>query len=95
MVCDSADVTLRLRGRQAGFFKTGLVITPHGRDFEYRASGGTMKTGMAPDLALQQLHLLVTREWLTLYNLELAPNPESQGRIRVKGQAGLKQDKSL
>ena len=95
VVCDSADVTWRLRGRQAGFFKTGLVITPHGRDFEYRASGGTMKTGMAPDLALQQLHLLVTREWLTLYNLELAPNPESQGRIRVKGQAGLKQDKSL
>ena len=54
-----------------------------------------MKTGMAPDLALRQLHLLVTKERLTLYDLELAPNRESQGRIRVKGQAGLKQDKSL
>jgi hypothetical protein len=95
VVCDSADVTWRLRGRQAGFFKTGLLITPHGRDFEYRASGGTMKTGMVPDLALRQLHLLITKELLTLYDLELAPNVESQGRIRVKGRAGLKHDKSL
>jgi hypothetical protein len=95
VVCDSADVTWRLRGRQAGFFRTSLLITPYGRDFEYRASGGTMKTGMAPDLALWQLHLLITKELLTLYDLELAPNRESQGRIRVKGQAGLKQDKSL
>jgi hypothetical protein len=95
VVCDAADVTWRLRGRQAGFFKTKLLITPHGRDFEYRASGGVMKTGMVPDLALRQLHLLITKELLELYDLELAPNPESEGRIRVKGQAGLKQDKSL
>jgi hypothetical protein len=95
VVCDSADVTWQLRGREAGFFKTGLLITPHGRDFEYRATGGTMKTGMVPDLALIQMHLLITRELLTLHDLELAPNQESEGRIRVRGQAGLKQDKSL
>jgi hypothetical protein len=95
VVCDSADVTWRLRGRQAGFFKTRLLITPHGRDFEYRASGGTMKTGMVPDLALRQLHLLITKELLTLYDLQLAPDPESEGRIQVKGQAGLKHDESL
>lgn len=60
-----------------------------------RATGGTMKTGMVPDLALIQMHLLITRELLTLHDLELAPNQESEGRIRVRGQAGLKQDKSL
>ena len=95
VVCDAADVTWQLRGRKAGFFQTRLLVTPHGRDFEYRASGGTMKTGMVPDLALRQVHMLVTKELLTLYELELAPDSESEGRIRVKGQAGMKQDKSL
>jgi hypothetical protein len=95
VICDSADVTWQLCGRQAGFFKTRLLITPHGRDFEYRASGGTMKTGMVPDLTLRQLHLLITKELLTVYDLQLAPSPESEGRIQIKGQAGLKQDKSL
>jgi hypothetical protein len=95
VVCDSADVTWQLRGRQAGFFRTKLLITPHGRDFEYRASGGMMKTGLAPDLTLRQLHLLITKEELTLYDMELAPNLKSEGRIRVTGRAGLKEDKSL
>jgi hypothetical protein len=95
VVCDAADVTWQLRGRKAGFFQTRLLITPHERDFEYRASGGTMKTGMVPDLALRQLHMLITKELLTLYELELAPDSKSEGRIRVNGQAGMKQDKSL
>ena len=80
--CDAADVTWKLRGRKAGFFQTRLLITPHGRDFEYRASGGTMKTGMVPDLALRQIHLLITKELLKLYELELAPRIE-----RAKGES--------
>jgi hypothetical protein len=95
VVCDLADVTWKLRGRKAGFFQTRLLITPYGRDFEYRANGGVMKTGMVPDLALRQTHLLITKEWLTLYELELAPSPESDGRIRVTGHAGMKEDKSV
>jgi hypothetical protein len=95
VVCDEADVTWRLRERKAGLFKTRLLITPYGRDFEYRANGGMMKTGMAPDLALLQVHMVVTKELLTLYELELAPDPKSEGRIRVKGQAGMKENKSL
>jgi hypothetical protein len=95
VVCDAADVTWQLLGRKAGFFQTRLLITPHERDFEYRASGGTMKTGMVPDLALRQLHMLITKELLTLYELELSPDSKSEGRVRVNGQAGMKQDKSL
>ena len=33
-----------------------------------------MKTAVVPDLVLRQLHLLITKELLTLYELELAPN---------------------
>jgi hypothetical protein len=95
VVCDSADVTWQLRGRKAGFFQTYLLITPYGRDFEYHAEGGVMKTGMVPDLVLRQLHLLITKELLTLYELELAPSAKSNGRIRVSGWAGMKDDKSL
>jgi hypothetical protein len=95
VVCDSADVTWQLRGRKAGFFETHLLITPYGRDFEYRAEGGVMKTGMVADLVLRQLHLLITKELLTLYDLELAPGAKSSGRIRVHGWAGMKNDKSV
>jgi hypothetical protein len=48
-----------------------------------------------PDLVLRQLHLLITKELLTLYELELAPSAKSNGRIRVSGWAGMKDDKSL
>jgi hypothetical protein len=95
VVCDSADVTWQLRGRRAGFFQTQLLITPYGHDFEYHANGGVMKTGMVPDLVLRQLHLLITKELLTLYGLELAPSAKSSGRIRVSGWAGMKNDKRL
>jgi hypothetical protein len=95
VICHPADVTWRLRGRQAGFFKTRLLITPYGRDFEYRATGGTLKTGMLPELALRQLHLVITKELLTVHDLELAPDPESEGRIHARGRAGLKNDKSV
>ncbi|HEU4678026.1 MAG TPA: hypothetical protein VFS35_00805 [Terrimicrobiaceae bacterium] len=95
VTCESADVTWQLRGRKAGFFQTRLLITPYGRDFEYRASGGTLKTGMLPELSLVQTHLVITRELLTLHQLELAPGPKSEGRIRVTGQAGMRDDKSV
>ena len=48
-----------------------------------------MKTGMVPDLALRQIHLLITKELLKLYELELAPDRESEGRIQVN-EAGQK-----
>jgi hypothetical protein len=95
VVCESADVTWQLRERKAGFFQTHLLITPHGRDFEYRAKGGVLKTGIVPDLVLRRTHLVITKELLTLHELELAPGPESEGRIRVKGQAGMKEDKRV
>jgi hypothetical protein len=95
VTCESADVTWQLRGREAGFFQTQLLITPYGRDFEYRASGGTLKTGMLPELTLVRTHLVITKELLTLHELELAPGPKSEGRIRVTGQAGMRDDKSV
>ncbi len=95
VTCESADVTWQLRGRKAGLFQTRLLITPYGRDFEYRASGGTLKTGMLPELTLVRTHLVITKELLTLHELELAPGPKSEGRIRVTGEAGMRDDKSV
>jgi hypothetical protein len=47
-----ADVTWRFRGEKGGFFGTDLVITPHGRDFNYQASGGTFKDGADSEFAI-------------------------------------------
>jgi hypothetical protein len=46
-------------------------------------------------LTLVRTHLVITKELLTLHELELAPGPKSEGRIRVTGQAGMRDDKSV
>ena len=92
---EPADVTWKLRNEKGGFFGTRLLITPHGRDFEYQATGGTMKGPLIPDLPLRHTHLLITKTLLTLYKLDLAAGPESDGFIQAEGTAGTGEDKSV
>jgi len=92
---EPADVTWRFRNEKGGFLGTRLLITPHGRDFEYRANGGTMKLALIPDLPLRRTHLLITKKLLTLYTLELAAGPASDGLIHAEGTAGTGEDKSV
>ena len=92
---EPADVTWRFRNEKGGFFGTRLLITPHGRDFEYQATGGTLKGALIPDLPLRHTHLLITKTLLTLYELDLAPGPESNGFIHAEGTAGTREDKSI
>ncbi|PYK67476.1 MAG: hypothetical protein DME45_10090, partial [Verrucomicrobia bacterium] len=63
---EPADVTWRFRGEKGGFFGTRLVITPHGRDFNYQATGGTLKMALIPNLQLRDTHLLITKKLLSL-----------------------------
>jgi hypothetical protein len=95
VVSEPADVTWQFRNEKGGFFGTRLLITPHGRDFEYQATGGTMKGALIPDLPLRHTHLLITKTLLTLYELDLAPGPGSDGFIRADGTAGTREDKSV
>ena len=95
---ESANVTWQFRGERAGFFGTRLLITPHGRDFEYRATGGTLKMALIPDLYLRHMHLLITKTLLTLYDLDLAPGAlaaASDGSIHGAGGVGIGKDKSV
>src|SRR5687768_93750 len=92
---EPADVTWKLRNEKGGFFGTRLLITPHGRDFEYRATGGTMKGPLIPDMPLRHTHLLITKTLLTLYELDLAPGSQSDGFIQAEGTAGTREDKSV
>ena len=92
---EPADVTWRFRNEKGGFFGTRLLITPHGRDFEYQATGGTLKGALIPDLPLRHTHLLITKKLLTLYKLDLQPVPGSGGFIKAEGTAGTGEDKSI
>lgn len=92
---EQANITWRLRGERAGFFGTQLLITPNGRDFEYLATGGRLKMVPIPDLELRRTHLLITKTLLTLYDLDLASDSNSDESIHAKGHAGLGQDKSI
>jgi hypothetical protein len=90
-----ANVTWRFRGEQAGFFGTQLLITPHGPDFEYFATGGRLKTALLPDLNLRRAHLLITKTLLTLYDIDLASNSNSAESIHAQANAGIGKDKSV
>src|SRR5207248_11495928 len=90
-----ANVTWRFRGEKGGFFGTRLAITPHGRDFNYQASGGTLKMALIPNLQLRDTHLLITRKLLTLYNLDLRPGGDASGSIHAAGTAGTGGDRSV
>jgi hypothetical protein len=92
---DPVDVIWRLRGQKAGFIGTRLLITPHGRDFEYQATGGTLKMPLMPDLELRHTHLLINNEALTLYQIDLAPRERNDGIIHGEGRAGTREDKSV
>jgi len=90
-----ADVTWRFRGEKGGFFGTRLVIAPHGRDFNYQASGGTLKMALIPNLQLRDTHLLITKKLLMLYNLDLQPSEDATGNIHAQGTAGTSEDRSV
>ena len=90
-----ANVTWRFRGEKGGFFGTRLVITPHGQDFNYQASGGTLKMALIPNLQLRDTHLLITKKLLTLYNLDLHPGGDATGSIHAEGTAGTGEDRSV
>jgi hypothetical protein len=92
---EPVDVTWRFRNEKGGFFGTRLLITPHGRDFEYQADGGTMKLALIPDLPLRHTHLLITKKVLKLYTLDLAAGPENEGVVHGEGMAGTGDDKSV
>jgi hypothetical protein len=90
-----ANVTWRFRGEQAGFFGTHLLITPHGLDFEYVATGGRLKMALLPDQDLRRAHLLITKTLLTLYDIDLASNSSSGESIHAQARAGIGKDKSI
>jgi hypothetical protein len=92
---DQTNVTWRFRGERAGFFGTQLLVTPRGPDFEYRATGGTLKMALVPYLYLRGAHILVTNTLLTIYDVDLAPEGNNDGTIHGQGNAGVGKDKSV
>jgi hypothetical protein len=92
---EHANVTWRFRGEHTGLFSTQLLITPHGRDFDYAASGGKLKMLLLPELYLRRANLLITKMLLTLYHIDLAPDERDEGSIRGEGTAGIGKDRRV
>jgi hypothetical protein len=90
-----ANITWRFRDEQAGFFGTQLLITPHGLDFEYLATGGKLKMALLPDLDLRRAHLLISKTLLTIYNIDLASDSNGSENIHAQANAGVGKDKSI
>ncbi|HEY4282229.1 MAG TPA: hypothetical protein VGM62_04130 [Chthoniobacterales bacterium] len=87
---DDVDVTWPMRGEKGGIFHTHLVVTPHGRDFEYHANSGVLRNPLMPKLAIKQIHLLITKQLFTLYTLDVI---SGKGTVHGEGTAIVTGDK--
>jgi hypothetical protein len=92
---EHSNVSWRFRGERAGFFGTQLIITPNGPDFEYVATGGTLKMALVPNLNLRRGRVLITKTLLTIYDVDLAPEEKRDGSVRGEGTAGIGKDRSI
>jgi hypothetical protein len=92
---EQANVIWPFRGERAGFFDTQLLITPHGPDFEYVATGGRLRMALVPDLDLRRAHLLITKTLLTVYDIDLASNSDSDESIHAQANASIGKNKSV
>lgn len=92
VLSDDVDVTWPMRGRKGGVFHTHLLITPHGRDFEYHANGGTLRNPLMPEVAVRGVHLLITKTLFALYNLDLN---SGGGTIHAEGTAAVRGERRV
>jgi len=92
---ERSDITWQFRGERAGFFGTQLLITPHGPDFEYVATGGKLKMALIPDLDLGRLHILITKTRLTIYDVDVTSDSHSDESIHAQGNADIGEHKSV
>lgn len=82
------DITWRLRGQRAGIFDTRLVITPHGRDFNYTAAGGVLQNPLLPELQVRQMHLVITKTVFSLHDMDLGSG--KSGTVHAEGTAATR-----
>lgn len=95
VVCEKGNVTWRVKDEKGGFFGTKVVITPYGRDFNYAADGGMFKMKPLPELKLRKLRMRITKQEMSIYELNLGPEDGGDGFIKLMGKAGMKEDKSV
>lgn len=96
VTCDDADVTWRIQEKPGGIFGTQLKILPYGRDFEYFAEGGVMRTGgITQELDVREIHMVITKQILELYAMNLAPRDRKSGSISVTGRMGMRDEKHI
>ena len=89
----AANVLFQVKGREAGVYQTFLEITPNGRDFEYDARGGELRTPLSPTLVVQHLHLLIRKP--RLYCPEMVLADATGHLLQIEGDAGLQDDRSM
>jgi hypothetical protein len=90
-----ANITWRFRGDRAGFFGTQLLITPHGPDFEYFATGGKTEDGFAS--GSRSAPRASSHHQDAPDDLRYRPGIRfgSAESIHAQGNAGIGQDKSV
>jgi hypothetical protein len=93
---DDAAILWELQKKESGIYHTYLEITPNGRDFEYDARGGQLKTPMTPALEVRHVHMLIRKPRLYCSELILGDDDaHPEQTLKMTGDAGLQDDRSI
>lgn len=96
VTCDTANIKWRVGGKPGGIFNTRVRILPYGRDFEYFATGGTLRSGgFGPELGLKNLHMVITKTFLRIHQFDLFPQDQTDGSISLTGEMGMRENKEV
>lgn len=93
---DDADILWHLKEKESGIYDTRLEITPNGRDYEYDAHGGELKTPVTPHLEVVHAHMLIRKPRLYCSQFALTDDVAHPDHgLHLQGDAGLQDDRSM
>jgi hypothetical protein len=93
---DDAKILWKLSNQESGIYDIHLEVIPNGRDFEYDAHQGQLKTPMTPPLVVMHAHILVRKPRLYCSEFLLGDDPAHPDEyLRLAGDAGLQDDRSM
>jgi hypothetical protein len=92
--CPQAQIVFPFQGQQGRLKDVHLGATMIGRDFKYFIYNGVLEFPLLPDLKVEQLRMLITREKMEIDYASLSGLADDPARAEIQARVGMREDKS-
>ncbi|MDZ4789128.1 MAG: hypothetical protein SH807_09315 [Blastochloris sp.] len=93
--CPKAQVIFPFQGKQGRLRDVHLGATMVGRDFKYFIYDGILEFPLLPDLKIEQLRMLITREVMDIEYASLSGLNGDRAGAEIQARVGMREDKSI